>query len=195
MSEAVKILKAMMRETSLSMSNIVHAVTLARVIIEEHELKSYARLRFYSDWTVHASLDRNNTVPNILVDINNAISEYRDKATDDLLTAVSKATVGNLRLEIQTLFNAYGISRKWIDDSDGWKMFVGNILANLKERPLRFLDDKKRDDAYLVQDTSFTKTTSIKLATFPEFQNSICFEIFEAKKGVRIRGPLVHPDP
>ena len=101
----------------------------------EPETDHFAKVRFYCDWTVHISKDRNqddilDIMERLNDNLNNNGSPY---PKEDIM---SFFLLSELRKEMTDLFRAHGLRTRLCQDDRHWRHFVDVFIQVLADQPI-----------------------------------------------------------
>ena len=157
MSKNVSELQAIFSQGHENLNAVVHVMVLVRKLLEENELKKiYPSLAFYSDWTVHWALDRNEVSLRLLLNLTKVLVHLpflkKWKENDDggltwnadeaLAVEVNKCLgIAELKKEFVALFTAYKVPVDSFTDTEKWCCFSTLLVKNLIEQSIKFPAD------------------------------------------------------
>jgi hypothetical protein len=135
-----------------SSADLTDVMRLSRLIVETENLsESYPHLALFCDWLLHAEIDRHRLVLNLIEQMNGAAADY-DK-TGNISEISRLLNLAALRAEMQVFFSSHQIRTDFLDSFANWKTFVGTILGDLCERPLRLPKKPSRKTKKAVNST------------------------------------------
>jgi hypothetical protein len=119
-----------------SAADFTEVMRLSRLSIETENLSgSYPHLALFCDWLLHAEIDRHGLVLNLIEQIHSAAANY-DK-TGNIGEVSRLLNLAALRAEMLVIFSSHQIRTDLLDSYANWNVFIGTILNDLCERPLR----------------------------------------------------------
>ncbi len=114
---------------------VVYLLVEIRKLLDRDNNPNFLLVRFYCDWTVHASKDRNLGVIEEIVDkidsCYSSSSHYpiKDDGIFDFLN------MRELKKEFEELFDRYSLPKKIFED-DNWSTFVDILTSVLSDQPI-----------------------------------------------------------
>jgi hypothetical protein len=109
-------------------------VEVRKLLDREHKRNHFAQVRFYCDWTVHTSKDRNlSAIRNIMEQLEKSMSNGNPHPTQD---AVNFFSLLDLREEMVDLFRRHGLRANLSKDDNHWKHFVDVLIPVLADQPI-----------------------------------------------------------
>jgi hypothetical protein len=117
-------------------ADLIEVMRLVRLILEHKALaQTYPHVSLYCDWLLHNEIDRHRLILSLLEKMNEAIASY-DNSRD--IASVSRLlSLADLRAELIVLFASYQIRIELLDSLSNWMTFVGVLLQELCNRPIR----------------------------------------------------------
>ena len=142
---AKKIADLASRQDPLSESEVCHLMVLCRKYLEhlpDEERLRYSILRFFSNWTVHITIDRSQEGLEILKQLNDTLVELAPIASNEIvggrLTKV--LSFRQLRREVGALFERIGARDSIDGDQVRWETFVVHLIEIIRDCPLEVGD-------------------------------------------------------
>lgn len=134
---------AILGKGTCSAPELIDVLRQTRLLIEHKGLRPDHRVAaLYCDWIQHNELDRAEAGFDVLEKLNDALITHGDGDYSGIFNAISDALgLRALRRELRTIFNLEGISTSLFDYSSNWGVFVGTVLTDIEQRPIRFPDD------------------------------------------------------
>jgi len=109
-------------------------VELRKLLDREHGSDQFPKIRFYCDWTVHTSKDRNLAdIQDIMERLENSFSNGSPHPTQDAFNIFS---LSELREEMSNLFRIHGLRANFCQDDRHWKHFVDVFIQVLADQPI-----------------------------------------------------------
>ncbi len=155
MDRTVAEIKNLLDKGVLQKSDIVHLMTLFRVLLEEEKIqKEYPYLNLYSTWVVHPELTRNITCLRVLVDLTTILSVPDPKAqklvgapwVNYLHFRINEALgLPQLRKNIIETEKRFGLPISRLPIDSVWKNFALILISCIFERPIKLPDEAKKN--------------------------------------------------
>jgi len=120
----------------LRSEELIEVMRLLRLVVEKEKLRnSHPHVALYCDWILHTEIDRHEIVIEILKKMHMALIAYDQ--THDMSGVSSALSLAELRAEMLLIFIKQNVSTDLMDSFANWNMFVGALLQDLRDRPLR----------------------------------------------------------
>jgi len=94
--------------------------------VGNHWTGKFAKVRFYCDWTVHPSLDRNPAIKDMVEKLKEALGSREDTSYSFSLS--------ELRSEMSELFRKQALRDELCQDDEHWKHFVDVLTPVLTDQ-------------------------------------------------------------
>ena len=127
-------------------------VELRKLLDREHERDQFPIIRFYCDWTVHISKDRNQA------DIEDIMKSFND-GINNPEGVISFFSLSELRKEMSDLFRTYGLKAELCQDDNNWKHFVDVFIQVLADQPIMNPINSISSIAFIPGDKGTNKVT------------------------------------
>jgi hypothetical protein len=109
-------------------------VELRKLIHQEHRREEFAIIRFYCDWTVHSSKERNQVDIKVIMEkLNKSLSKGNPYPKEDIFNFL---TLPELRKEMVVLFERHSLRAKLYQDENHWTHFVNVLIQVLADQPI-----------------------------------------------------------
>ena len=142
-------------------------VELRKLLDREHGRDQFPKIRFYCDWTVHTSKDRNlAAIQDIMEKLEKSFSNGSPHSTQD---ASSFFLLSELREEMSDLFSRHGLRANLYQDDKRWTHFVDVLIQVLADQPIT-TPFKGISSVSFVPGNAGTRTVTIE---FTDQRNSI----------------------
>lgn len=115
-------------------------VEIRKVSDRDNNRKKYPLLRFYCDWCVHTDKDR--ITPEMQAIMTDIYADIFNELTNHLrVKKGSSKIVGfmymeDLKIEVQTFLQEYGLMDSLVSDKENWIAFVSNLVNVLVDQPI-----------------------------------------------------------
>ena len=118
-------------------TEVIEVMRWVRLILENEQLgTTYPPLKLYCDWALHTEIDRSRLAIKMLEQMNAALTN--DVNQHDYNVAVSRMlSLSTLRAEMVVLFTSHKIPTYLVNSFTNWSFFLGELLNDLCERPIR----------------------------------------------------------
>jgi hypothetical protein len=138
-----------MIDRNCSKAESLDILRLSRLVLErEKSASAFPHLSLYCDWFVHGEIDRRALASAMLERMNEIILQFLE--VDGICNAISQCvSLAQLRSELTIFFLANGTSIAIPDSYSNWKMFMGLLLEELCDRPIRLPANQKVADAMI----------------------------------------------
>ena len=126
--------------TGCSRADVIEIMRLSRLVIEQRNVAhQYPVLSLYCDWAQHTEIDRHPGAFAMLARIDGVLVVYAHHDPSIVIHEISKAfALAQLREEFVKLFLVSGANTLLFDSLSNWCQFVGILLNDLADRPVRF---------------------------------------------------------
>jgi hypothetical protein len=122
---------------------LVEILRLTRLLIEQEKwAKQYPTLSLYCDWVQHGELDRHPHTWVVLEKINDILVDKGHADVSAVIREISRAFgLAPLRQEMLWVFMSKSIQTDIVDSLSNWRGFLGAVLDDLSQRPIRLPDN------------------------------------------------------
>jgi hypothetical protein len=141
---------------SVGGTELIEVMRLLRLVLEKEKARdSFPHAALYCDWLLHNEIDKHEIAVNILSQMHAAIVDW-DRTHD--LAPVSRAlSLAQLRAEMLVIFAKHKIPTDLMDSFLDWRSFLGVLLHDLSQRPLRLPKKKNKLHSAIAEMTSLVE--------------------------------------
>lgn len=122
---------------SLVESDVVHTITQIRKVLELTDARSrWPYLTFFSDWTLHTSIDRSDIPLGVFKKITNVMI-YGHENIQTWIRPLEDVTFGAFRAEFARFLTTHSLPVDTIQSDAHWKAFLEGYVPLVAGSPLR----------------------------------------------------------